>query len=217
MFSAPLLFARHLGRPARFHYLFARHERRLVSGSDSAYPAFMSTPRLTPEKWLTAGFDALQARGAQALAAEPLARQLGTTKGSFYWHFKDVPSFQDALLEQWQVLALKYLEEKATQIEEPALKLRRFGRDIINDRNETAVRIWAQSEPRAARVIAIVDAARHQHLVALLSQIALGNPDFARALQAALVGLPQISADSVTDRSAPFDTLVDTVLALAEV
>ena len=62
----------------------------------------MKRIRLNRQSWIDAGLRALVAEGPTALAAEPLARQLGTTKGSFYWHFKDVPDFQKAVIRDWQ-------------------------------------------------------------------------------------------------------------------
>ena len=177
----------------------------------------MNNTRLSKDKWLAAGFDALQELGAQAIAAEPLARRLGTTKGSFYWHFRDVPAFQDALLALWQERALAQVAELPQTADDADQKLRHFGRTIINDRNELALRIWAQRDARAATVFTVVDDARRVYLVRMLAQLGLANPDFARALQAALVGLPQISTASHTDQIAPYDTLVDTILALADV
>lgn len=176
----------------------------------------MSNTRLTPEKWLSAGFDALQELGAQAIAAEPLARRLGATKGSFYWHFRDVPTFQNALLVQWQETAMTRLNALPNDTEQADQKLRQFGRAIIADTNERALRIWAHADPRAAATLAVVDDARHAYLTDLLTQIGLGNPDFARALQATLIGLPQMSTKDQSGQFTPFDTLVDTVLALAE-
>lgn len=176
----------------------------------------MNNERLTPEKWLTAGFDAMQELGAQAIAAEPLARRLKTTKGSFYWHFKDVPTFQDALLSKWQETALAHVHGLPDNADEADQKLRQFGRDVLKDPNEAALRIWAQRDARAATALSFVDEARQAYLVSLLSRLGLGNPDFARALIATLVGLPQISPMDRTDQFGPFDTLVDTVLALAE-
>lgn len=187
----------------------------LASPARYAYPNGMSSTRLTPDTWLAAGFDALQELGAQAIAAEPLARRLGTTKGSFYWHFRDVPTFQDALLVRWQEAALAHVANLPSSADEADQKLRQFGRHIVNDRNEAALRNWAQRDPRVATALAAVDDARRDYLVSLLGQLGLGNPDFARALQATLVGLPQILPDAKTDQIAPFDTLVDTVLALA--
>ena len=176
----------------------------------------MSSTRLTPERWLAAGFEALQELGAHAIAAEPLARRLGTTKGSFYWHFRDVPSFQDALLTTWQQNALADIERLPQTSDEADQKLRQFGRDIVQDRNELALRIWAQRDARVAKALTDVDDARREYLVSLLGQLGMGNPDFARALQASLIGLPQLSPKDETDQIAPFDTLVDTILALAD-
>ena len=61
----------------------------------------MKRQRLSPQTWIEAGLAELVAQGPKALAAEPLARKLATTKGSFYWHFKDVPDFQAAVVKHW--------------------------------------------------------------------------------------------------------------------
>ncbi|MEM9966991.1 MAG: TetR/AcrR family transcriptional regulator [Pseudomonadota bacterium] len=175
----------------------------------------MPSTRLTPEKWLKAGFEALQSLGPQALAAEPLARALGTTKGSFYWHFKDVPSYQDALLNEWRKAALSNVVTLLQQQEEPDQRLRRFGRSILNDPVEANLRIWARTDPRVAQILSEIDAERRKYLTRLLAQLGLSNPDFARALQAALIGLPQLTPHEDADHAAPFDTLVDTVCALS--
>ncbi len=41
-------------------------------------------------------------RGVAGLAIEPLARSLGTTKGSFYWHFRDREDLIQTALERWE-------------------------------------------------------------------------------------------------------------------
>ena len=175
----------------------------------------MSSARLSPEKWIAAGLVALRDRGPQALAAEPLARALGTTKGSFYWHFKDVPAFQDAILENWRGKALAHVLSLLQETNEPDQRLRRFGRDLLTDQVESNLRIWSQSDTRVGEVLGEVDAERLRYLTQVLSSLGLGNPDFARALQAALVGLAQMFPDNKTDKLGPFDTLVDTIVALA--
>ncbi|MFC6588358.1 TetR/AcrR family transcriptional regulator [Sulfitobacter pacificus] len=171
----------------------------------------MTKPRLSPDAWLAAGFDALVADGPGALAAEPLARAIGSTKGSFYWHFKDVPAFQDALLAAWQTQALQQVMEAVSTSGEAETRLRGFGRAVLGDRVEPKLRAWAQSDVRTARVLADVDAERLHLLGRLLTTLGLGNPDFARALQATLIGLPLLADPCDAN---PFDTLVDTILAL---
>ena len=166
--------------------------------------------RLTSDLWLTAGFDALAAHGPTALAAEPLARALGTTKGSFYWHFKDVPAFHAALIAAWRTRAIAVLQDALGDTSSPDQRLRNFGAAVLRDPSEPALRIWAQNNAAVAEMLAAVDAERHTYLTLMLRELGLGNPDFARALQATLIGLPQMGADG----TAAYDTLIDTVLAL---
>ncbi|KIN62297.1 Transcriptional regulatory protein [Sulfitobacter noctilucicola] len=172
----------------------------------------MKRARLSRDNWITAGFDACSTGGPNALAAEPLARALGTTKGSFYWHFKDVPAFQDAILATWQEQALGEIIVLLEEEGDADKRLRSFGHIVLASKLEPQLRIWAQNDSRAARVLAEVDAERLAYLARLLGLLGLRNPDFARALQAALTGIPLLSAKPDT---APFEALVDTVLALA--
>ena len=45
--------------------------------------------RLEAAAWEEAALAALETQGVAGVAIEPLARALGVTKGSFYWHFVD--------------------------------------------------------------------------------------------------------------------------------
>ena len=49
-----------------------------------------------------AALDALARGGLSAVAVEPLAKELGTTKGSFYWHFADRNALLAATLDLWE-------------------------------------------------------------------------------------------------------------------
>ncbi len=59
-------------------------------------------PRLTRARWIEAGLEALRTDGPAALAADPMARQLGVSRGSFYWHFKSALDFHAAVLGAWE-------------------------------------------------------------------------------------------------------------------
>lgn len=170
-----------------------------------------SKTRLTPDIWLAAGLKALVAHGPSAVAAEPLARSLNTTKGSFYWHFKDVPSLHNAMLRHWQAQALADVMALLEADGTPEASLRDLGRAILSDPVETALRSWAQTNMEAAGVLSEVDAERLACVTRLLRRLDLGNPDFARALIASLIGLRQMDIDAP---QAVFETLIDTVLAL---
>jgi AcrR family transcriptional regulator len=57
---------------------------------------------LGPSDWTEAALAALAAGGLSAVAVEPLAKSLGTTKGSFYWHFADRNALLVATLKLWE-------------------------------------------------------------------------------------------------------------------
>ena len=58
--------------------------------------------RLSRDDWLRAARLALLRGGAEAVRVEPLARALGVTKGSFYWHFADRTELLEALIREWE-------------------------------------------------------------------------------------------------------------------
>ncbi|WP_136636295.1 TetR/AcrR family transcriptional regulator [Pseudooceanicola onchidii] len=169
--------------------------------------------RLTADDWLQAGLSALAASGPEALKAEPLARALDTTKGSFYWHFDDVPGYRQALLDFWHDLTAK-LPATPSEKSEAVAQLQTmmetgFGGDPDT---EAAMRSWAATDPAAAVKLAKLDAARLAHLSAVLRELGVTNPDIARTLYAAKVGMGLLSDDVADDRA--LKTLVDLVLAL---
>jgi len=62
----------------------------------------MTPENLDRERWEEAALDALERGGLDAVAVEPLARALGVTKGSFYWHFKTRQDLIDASVARWE-------------------------------------------------------------------------------------------------------------------
>lgn len=54
------------------------------------------------EDWLRSARLALLRGGVEAVRVEKLARDLGVTKGSFYWHFKDRDELHELLLREWE-------------------------------------------------------------------------------------------------------------------
>lgn len=61
--------------------------------------------RLTADDWADAALAALGERGLAGVAVEPLATRLGTTKGSFYWHFANRDALVVAALARWEEVA----------------------------------------------------------------------------------------------------------------
>jgi AcrR family transcriptional regulator len=58
--------------------------------------------RLSASDRAAAALEVIGQAGIAAAAVEPLAAQLGTTKGSFYWHFSDRNALIAAALDRWE-------------------------------------------------------------------------------------------------------------------
>ncbi|MFK7746045.1 MAG: TetR/AcrR family transcriptional regulator [Roseobacter sp.] len=172
----------------------------------------MKRQRLSRQSWIDAGLVSLASKGPNALAAEPLARELGTTKGSFYWHFKDVPDFQTAVVKHWQGEAFADVVNALADGGSAEQRLRRFGRDILRNKNDAAMRAWGHTDKSVAKVISLVDVERLTYLTNLMRHLGIKNDDFARACLAAVVGLPAVSNKSQAANA--YETMIDLVLAL---
>jgi AcrR family transcriptional regulator len=64
--------------------------------------ALQTRTRLSRQSWVQAALDAIAEGGLAAVAVVPLAKQLGATKGSFYWHFANREALVEAALAEWE-------------------------------------------------------------------------------------------------------------------
>jgi AcrR family transcriptional regulator len=58
--------------------------------------------RLSRQAWVEAALEAIAEGGLAAVAVVPLAKRLGATKGSFYWHFQSREALVEAALADWE-------------------------------------------------------------------------------------------------------------------
>jgi AcrR family transcriptional regulator len=131
--------------------------------------------QLSAGDWLDQGLRALARHGFTALKADPLAKAMGVSRGSFYWHFADVGAFHAALLKRWQEVAAEEIiaEVEAASPGDRALAVlirRVFGERL---KLENAVRIWASIEPAARAAVQAVDRRRLDYIEQLLRQAGL--------------------------------------------
>ncbi len=177
--------------------------------------------RLTRLDWLTAGIDLLQRQGAQALKAEPMARHMKTTKGSFYWHFRDVADFHGEVLSLWEEAADAALARIARETPGDVACLRAIAQSVADPgedapvlRAEPAIRSWAADATLAREAIDRVDEARIGRFSRLLERLGIGNPEVAHILLASAVGMTVMGRHSPSERTEAIGSLVDLVLAL---
>lgn len=138
--------------------------------------------KLTKDDWLEHGMRTLAKHGFGALKADILARSLKVSRGSFYWHFRDLKEFHRALLDEWNKRAtqqvIAWLEQTASGPERLRLLVRRAW--TVSNRTERAVRAWATHDPDVARRLEEVDRQRIDYMTSLLRSAGL-SPKQARA------------------------------------
>src|SRR5436305_15172980 len=61
--------------------------------------------QLSANDWLDLGLKTLARSGFTALKAEPLAKAMGVSRGSFYWHFADIGAYHAAILKHSREVA----------------------------------------------------------------------------------------------------------------
>lgn len=118
----------------------------------------MVTRTRTKDDWLRAARLALLHRGRDGVRVEALARTLGVTKGSFYWHFKDRRALMEALLHEWEEetqLLTDALRSADSRGALPAVIEELGRRNQSSERGESpsdaAIFAWAALDPRVAK------------------------------------------------------------------
>jgi AcrR family transcriptional regulator len=138
------------------------------------------TEQLSADDWINQGLKALTKSGFTALKADPLAKAMGVSRGSFYWHFADLGAFHAAVLKRWrEIAAEQIIADVEADRDEPlkALLRRTFGARLDLER---AVRNWAAFDPAAQVAVRAIDRRRLDYIETLLERRGL-NATMAQA------------------------------------
>lgn len=135
--------------------------------------------QLSAQDWVDLGLKTLAKGGFTALKAEPLAKAMGVSRGSFYWHFADIGAYHAAVLARWREVATEQViaaveaarDGKGKDPLAVLLKLT-FGSKFML---EKAVRSWAANDVRARTAVVAVDRRRLDYIEGLLKQAGLAE------------------------------------------
>ncbi|MBC7941664.1 MAG: TetR/AcrR family transcriptional regulator, partial [Chitinophagaceae bacterium] len=156
-----------------------------------------SRPRtsLTLPHWVQCATEVLVDEGVDSVRVDSVARNLGVTRGSFYWHFKDRADLLQHMLDAWRDAATEQIIERfSRQAGDP----RALIRDLLSlpfrgqaaeraARVELAVRDWARRDVLARHALDDVDARRISYIAQCFSALGF-DIDQARARAFILYG-----------------------------
>jgi AcrR family transcriptional regulator len=133
--------------------------------------------RLTARDWVDEALIALGEGGLAAVAVEPLAKRLKTTKGSFYWHFANREALIDAVLQRWEELNTEGVITAVNDEPDPERRLRNLFK---------AVPAATDGDPIE---VVLVGSVRHPQVAAALGRVTERRVDYVTRILAEL-GFP---------------------------
>lgn len=144
--------------------------------------------RLDAAAWIGAALDLAAEQGLAAVAVETLARRLGTTKGSFYWHFTNRDALVIAALDHWRAIATQRVIELLDAVPDPLERLQQLAvvtnRSSWEDRLEYAI-LSAADDPLVRPSVDAVNAERLTYVARIFRD--LGYPKATSERRAAIV------------------------------
>ncbi|MEJ8569487.1 TetR/AcrR family transcriptional regulator [Elongatibacter sediminis] len=175
---------------------------------------------LSAADWERAALELISEKGVQALAVEPLARRMGITKGSFYWHFSSRESLLEQALQRWEDHDSRNLNRSLGEIKDPRERLISFFRRVGKEKltHEVYSELCAAAgHPQVEPVLERVANRRIAHLSAAFEE--LGLPETTAMHQARLtysvyLGFLQLQRQHQTPQlsSEAFDAYIEHVI-----
>lgn len=133
--------------------------------------------RLTKQDWIAHGFLVLKTEGHGGLKADKMVKALMVSRGSFYWHFKDIDDFRSCLLTAWRaditetvIGELRQMPDGVEQIQELLSRVLSIPQGL-----EAAIRYWSGQDRNVAQAVAEVDRLRVDYLTKVLMNLGLSE------------------------------------------
>ena len=186
----------------------------------AATPRMERQNRLSATDWAQAALDLIAEEGVRAVAVEPLARRLGVTKGSFYWHFPSRDALLQAALERWEQVELDEVFAQLEAIDDPRERMRELFRRVAHEVRSHVIYselVKALDHPVVQPVMQRVSKRRLDYLTLAFRQVGMARAmaqHRAHLTYAAYVGFLQLSLQLGQPRlqHTEFEAYVDHVM-----
>ena len=139
---------------------------------------------LRREDWISAAREDLIAAGVGAIKVGQLARRLGVTRGSFYWHFRSHEELLGELLQFWEETntgsfdrALAQAKAMSGIAEFLAIVNLLLEEKEYSPAFDTAVRDWARIAPKVASAVRRADERRLNVLHRVFLDMGVADPE----------------------------------------
>jgi len=172
----------------------------------------------TVEEWADAALEAFASGGVHAASIPAIARNLGVTKGSFYWHFRGFDDLVNAALQRWDARDQATLEELRA-IADPRQRLIALFKEAMEATRAQAlfVALSGSSLPAVSAAIRRMSERRVRFLKKAYAELGFDEDvaqERALLVYAAYVGLLHLRAETASVKTAKqVDAFVEHAIA----
>jgi len=146
---------------------------------------------LSKDQWLAKALTQLTSKGNLGLSIEELAKAVGVTKGSYYWHFRSREGFVHDLFDYWADISTTKVIEYVEQVEgTPSERLLALSKFLIEEdicRHELAIRGWVQIHPVLTPLLEEIDLRRYEYVAGIFKEIGFTGDDLKMRVRTFLV------------------------------
>jgi AcrR family transcriptional regulator len=139
-----------------------------------AVPKKKERSTLSAGDWEQQALVLIAEKGIRAVAVESLAKRMGVTKGSFYWHFHNRESLLEQSLIRWEKHDAANLQTSLSAIDDPRERLRSFfrrtGREKLTH-NVYSSLCMASDHPQVEPLLERVAERRMKHIEKAFEEI----------------------------------------------
>ena len=164
------------------------------------------TDRLNREEWERAALAALEEAGPEAVAIVPLARALGVSRGSFYWHFETREELLAAAIDRWYREHVTAPLEALAGIADPRERLTALLHRAVDKPPTILAQLLASPEPVVRGAVGRAASERLAFLERAYAQLGM-TPAVARdqafLAYSAYLGLAQLLVDQPAAMATP--------------
>ncbi|MDJ0386253.1 TetR/AcrR family transcriptional regulator [Streptomyces sp. G-G2] len=129
--------------------------------------------RFTAQDWIDTAISAMARGGVRAVAVEPLAAELGASKGGFYWFFANRDALVAAALRHWCDTTTRQAVDALAALPDPRAKLSALLKTAFESPNrgiEIALQADAARDPGVREILAETHRRRLEILRHLLTE-----------------------------------------------
>jgi len=136
-------------------------------------PKLAKASPLQPADWIRTALARLSEEGVEAVRVEVLARELGVSKGSFYWHFRDRQDLLDKALAHWEQheVGSLDLDGGAGGAATRWARIVQATADPARIQLEAAVRSWARRDTQVAQRVAAIEQKKAAVVASVLQDV----------------------------------------------